>query len=361
MKAVTYRRYGGPTVVALDDVPKPSAKPNEVLIRIRATTVSSADWRARSLTLPRGFRLLGRLVFGLTKPRRPILGTELAGVVEEVGREVTRFRPGDAVIAFAGGRFGCHAEYRTMPEDGMIARKPANLSFEAAASLSFGSMNSLPFLRDKAGIRRGDQVLVVGASGAVGSAAVQIARHFGANVTAVTSTPNLALVASIGAEKAIDYTKVDFATTGETWDIIVDTTGTLSFRHCASSLKPGGRLVVVAGSFAQFLGIGNPSPASGKRVISGVAPATPDHLRYIANLASSGELKPVIDRVYRLKDAADAHAYVDTGRKRGSVVLSVSTDPYETVAVSRNSNQPDGRPTGVAPLLPLPAFVARQG
>lgn len=324
MKAVTYRQYGGPEVVRLSDVVKALPKPNEVLIRILATTVTSADWRARSLSMPAGFGLLGRLVFGFTRPRQPILGTELAGIVESVGREVTLFRRGDEVIAFTGGRYGCHAEYRTMPEDGVIALKPTNLTFEEAASLSFGAMNALPFLRDKARIRQGDQVLVVGASGAVGTAAVQIARHFGAVVTGVTSTSNVALVASIGAERVIDYTQVDFTTTGGTWDIIVDTTGTAPFSRCEKALKPGGRLVAVLGSFAQWLGLGKPSKASGKRVISGVAAVRPEDLRYIADLASSGALKPVIDRVYRLEDAAEAHAFVDTGRKRGSVVLRVA-------------------------------------
>jgi NADPH:quinone reductase-like Zn-dependent oxidoreductase len=323
MKAMTYRRYGGPEVVTLSEVPKPEPKPNEVLIRIAATTVTSADWRARSLSLPGGFGLLGRLVFGVFRPRQPILGAELAGVVETVGRDVTRFRAGDEVIAFAGGRFGCHAEYRTMPEDGMIALKPANLTFEEAASLSFGAMAALPFLRDKAKVRRGDHVLVVGASGAVGIAAVQLARHFGAAVTAVTSTANAELVLSSGADLVIDYTKVDFTTTGRTLDIIIDTTGTVPFSRCEASLKPGGRLVAVQGSLGQWLGLGRPSWKSGKRVIAGVALPAPDDLRYIADLAAKGELKPVIDRLYPLEEAAKAHAYVDTGRKRGSVVLRV--------------------------------------
>jgi NADPH:quinone reductase-like Zn-dependent oxidoreductase len=311
-------------VVRLDDVAKPVPKPGEVLIRIHATTVTTADWRARSLRMPPGFRLLGRLVFGIIRPRQPILGTELAGVVEATGREVTRFRVGDEVIAFTGGRFGCHAEYRTVAEDGMIALKPANLSFEEAASISFGAVNALPFLRDKAGIKQGDHVLVVGASGAVGTAAVQIARHFGAKVTAVTSTPNVLLVTSLGATAVIDYTKVDFATMGETWDIILDTTGTVPFRRCDTSLKPGGRLVAVQGSFGQWLGFGRPSRASGKRVLSGVASARPDDLRHIAGLAERGAIVPVIDRIFALEEAAAAHAYVDTGRKRGSVVLRVA-------------------------------------
>lgn len=321
MKAMTYRRYGGPEVVTMSDVPTPSLKPNEVLVRILATTVTTADWRARSLRMPGGFGLFARPVFGLVRPRQPILGTELAGVVESISPAVTRFRPGDEVVAFTGGRFGCHAEYRAIAEDGMIALKPANLCFEEAASLSFGAMNALPFLRDKARIRRGDHVLVVGASGAVGTAAVQIAKHFGAIVTGVTSTGNTALVQSIGADRVIDYTKVDFATTGDTWDIIFDTTGTVPFSRCERSLKPGGRLVAVQGSLGQWLGLGKPSGKSGKRMISGVAAPTPDDLCTLVALAAKGELRPVIDRVYPLEDAANAHAYVDTGRKRGSVVL----------------------------------------
>jgi NADPH:quinone reductase-like Zn-dependent oxidoreductase len=323
MKAAVYKKYGPPSVISLAEVPKPEPKDNEVLVRVIATTVTSGDWRARSLTLPPGFDILGRLVFGLAGPRQPILGTELAGVVETIGSAVTRFRPGDEVIAFPGGRFGSHAEYRTMPEDGMIVLKPANLSFEEAASLSFGSTTALPFLRDSAKIKKGDQVLIVGASGAVGTAAVQIAKHFGAEVTAVTSTANVSLVRSIGADRVIDYTQVDFATTGETWDIILDTTGTAPFARCESALKPGGRLVAVSGTFAQALGIGAPSKASGKHVIARVVPLAAEDMRFIADLAAGGELKPVIDRIYPLEEAAEAHAYVDTGRKRGSVVLAV--------------------------------------
>lgn len=326
---MTYRRYGGPDVVTLTEVPKPSPKPNEVLIRILATTVSTGDYRARSLDLPAGFGLIGRLVFGLTRPRQPILGTELAGIVESVGADVVNFNPGDEVIAFPGGAYGSHAEYRTMPETGTIAVKPANLSFEEAASLAFGSMTALPFLRDKARIKAGDSVLVVGASGAVGTAAVQIARQFGADVTGVTSTSNVQLVADLGAHRVIDYTKTDFATTGDTWDIIIDTTGTVPFVRCDRSLRAGGRLVAIQASFGQTLGIGKPSKASGKEVIAGYVPARADDLRYIAKLASQGALKPVVDRIYPLEEAAKAHAYVDTGRKRGSVVLRVATNPGE--------------------------------
>jgi NADPH:quinone reductase-like Zn-dependent oxidoreductase len=226
-------------------------------------------------------------------------------------------------MAFPGGRFGAHAEYRTMPEDGLIAPKPANLTFEEAASLFFGSTTALPFLRDKAGLKRGEKVLVVGASGAVGTAAVQIARHLGAEVTGVTSTGNVELVRSLGADSVIDYSKVDFASTGESWDVILDTTSTAPYARCGHTLKPGGRLAVVNGSFAQVLGIGAPSKSSGKRVLTGVVPITADDVQYIARMAAAGDLRPVIDRTYPLERVTEAHAYVDTGRKRGSVVLAV--------------------------------------
>lgn len=334
MKAMIYRRYGGPEVVGLAEVPTPSPRPNEILIRIMATTVNSGDWRARSLKMPAGFGLLGRLAFGLLGPRQPILGAELAGIVESIGSKVTRFSVGDEVIAFPGGKFGSHAEFRCIEEDGMVTFKPANLTFEEAASISFGSTTALPFLRDKARIMRGDKVLVVGASGSVGTAAVQIAKHFGADVTAVTSTGNVNLVRSLGADRVIDYTQVDFAASDESWDIILDTTATATYARCEAVLRPGGRLVVVNGTFSQALGIGRPSKATGKQVITGVAPLRPGDLREIADLASSGALKPVIDRVYRLEEAVEAHAHVDTGRKRGSVVLTVADTPLQ-VAVSR--------------------------
>jgi NADPH:quinone reductase-like Zn-dependent oxidoreductase len=324
MKAIVYHRYGSPDVLEVAEVPKPAPKANEVLIRIHATTVTTGDWRARSLEMPAGFRLLGRLVFGVLGPRQPILGTELAGVIEEVGRAVTRFQPGDEVFAFAGGSYGCHAEYRTMPEDGLIARKPATLTFEEAAALSFGGTTALGFLRDKGDVRPDDRVLIVGASGGVGTAAVQIAKHLGADVTGVCSTANVGLVRSIGADHVVDYTKENFALQDETYDVILDTTGTTSLARCDRVLRPGGRLLLVQASFSQTLGLGRPSKASGKRVIAGVTSGRREDLTCLAALAEAGAFRPVIDRSYPLEHAAEAHAYVDTGRKRGNVVLSVS-------------------------------------
>jgi NADPH:quinone reductase-like Zn-dependent oxidoreductase len=235
-------------------------------------------------------------------------------------------------MAFPGGSYGCHAEYRTMREDGRIALKPQNLSFEEAASLGFGGSNALAFLRDKAKIRRDERVLVVGASGAVGVAAVQVAKYFGASVTAVCGTANVSAVTAIGADEVIDYRKVDFAETGQTWDIILDTTGTVSFARCENTLRPGGRLVAVQTSLQQALGIDKPRKGSGKKIIGGVAKITPEHLRFVADLAASGDLKPVIDRTYRLEEAGKAYALVGSGHKRGSVVLTVAPGLFPAAA-----------------------------
>ena len=318
MKAWTCRGYGGPEVLALEDRPKPAAKDHEVLIRIHATTVSSGDMRVRALKLPRGFGLIARLVFGITRPRQPILGTELAGTIEAVGRNVTDYRVGDAVIAFPGGAMGCHAEYRVMAAGKPIAPKPANLSFEEAASLCFGGTTALHFLR-KAGIRAGEKILVIGASGAVGSAIVQLATHMGAKVTGVTSTRNVGLVQSLGAEAVIDYTKNDFTAMTETFDIIADTVGASSFAGCRPLLNEGGRYLAVAGGltdlFARRVGT--------KISISGPAAERPDDVRELSRLAEAGVLKPMIDKVYSFSQMAEAHAHVESGRKRGSVVVSI--------------------------------------
>lgn len=324
MKAITYHRYGGPEVVALEDIAKPVPKADEVLIRIHATSVTSGDWRARSLKLPGGFGLFGRPVFGFFAPRQPVLGTELSGTIEATGSAVTRFRSGDAVFAFTGASFGCHAEYRTMKAEGLIAAKPANLNFEEAASISFGATTALSLLRDKARVQRGETILVVGASGAVGSAAVQIAHHLGAEVTGVTSTGNLDLVHSLGARDVIDYRQTDFAKTGRSWDVIFDTTGTIDYARCEDALKPGGRLVIVQGTLADAIGLTRPPRTSGKHVIAGIPGITRSDIEALGEMATMGALKPVIDRSYPLESAAEAHAYVDTGRKRGSVVLRVA-------------------------------------
>lgn len=322
MKAYVCRRYGGPEVVELVDVPKPVPKDNEVLVKIHATTVTSGDWRVRTLTMPRGFAPIARLALGITRPRQPILGTELAGVIETVGKEVTRFRPGDEVLGFPGGQMGCHAQYRVLAESGPIALKPSNLSFEQAASLCFGGSTALHFLR-KAEIKAADKVLVIGASGGVGTAVVQLAKHFGAEVTGVTSGTNLDLVMSLGADAAIDYTREDFTARNETYDVIADTVAATSFARCKDALRENGRLLVIAGGMPDLLASLWVPLTGSRKVIAGPAEERPEDVQRLADLAESGALKPVIDRRYSFTQMAEAHAYVATGRKRGSVVVSM--------------------------------------
>lgn len=322
MKAYVCRRYGGPEVVELVDVPKPVPKDNEVLVKIHATTVTSGDWRVRTLTMPRGFAPIARLALGITRPRQPILGTELAGVIETVGKEVTRFRPGDEVLGFPGGQMGCHAQYRVLAESGPIALKPSNLSFEQAASLCFGGSTALHFLR-KAEIKAADKVLVIGASGGVGTAVVQLAKHFGAEVTGVTSGTNLDLVMSLGADAAIDYTREDFTARNETYDVIADTVAATSFARCKDALRENGRLLVIAGGMPDLLASLWVPLTGSRKVIAGPAEERPEDVQRLADLAEAGALKPVIDRRYSFTQMAEAHAYVATGRKRGSVVVSM--------------------------------------
>jgi NADPH:quinone reductase-like Zn-dependent oxidoreductase len=322
MHAFIYRRYGGPDVLELAHVPKPVAKDHEVLIRIRATTVTSGDWRVRTLIVPKGFGAIARLVFGITRPRQPILGTELAGTVEAVGSNVTQFHVGDDVVAFPGGAMGCHAEYRAMPERGAIVRKPDNLTFEEAASLAFGGTTALHFLR-KAAIKAGDKLLVVGASGAVGTAIVQLGKHFGAEVTGVTSTANVELVKSLGADEVIDYTRDDFTKRSETYDVVADTVGATSFAGCKHTLKTQGRFLSIAGGLPDMLATLWSPFDGGRKVIAGPAPERVEDVQLLAELATRGVLRPVIDRRYRFEELPSAHAYVETGRKRGSVTVSV--------------------------------------
>lgn len=228
MKAIVYERYGPPEVLQLKEVEKPAPKNNEVIINTHAATVTSGDWRVRSLNVPFGFGLIMRLVFGISRPKQPILGSELAGVVETVGKDVSKFKVGDPVFAFSDAAMGCHAEYKCMAEDGAVVPKPSSLTFEEAAALSFGGTTALDFLR-RAKLQSGERVLVNGASGAVGTAAVQLAKYFGAIVTGVCSTANVELVRSLGATHVIDYTQQDFTRNGETYDVIVDTVGTAPF------------------------------------------------------------------------------------------------------------------------------------
>lgn len=326
MRAIVYERYGPPEVLQLKELEKPAPKPNELLIRIHATSVTSGDWRARSLQMPPGFGLMGRLFFGVFGPRQPILGTELSGVVEAVGGAVRNFKPGDEVFAFPGTAMGCYAEYRCMPEDGPVALKPARLTHEEAAALPFGGINALLFLR-RGKIGSGERVLVNGASGAVGTAVVQLARHFGAEVTGVCSASNADLVKSLGASRVFDYATQDFTRQGGGYDIIVDTVGTAPYSRIRDSLKNGGRLLAVLAGFGDLLRAPWVAMTSSKRIIAGPASCRAEDLSFLAELAQNGKYRAVIDRRYALEDIIQAHRYLDTGRKKGSLIITLTPVP----------------------------------
>ncbi len=322
MKAVLAERYGPPEVLQIREIATPTPKAGEILIRIHATTVTAADWRIRSQTVPTGFGLIMRLVFGLRKPRQPILGSELAGVVAAIGRDVTRFQVGQRVFAFSDMGMGCHAEYLCLPQDGMVVATPPGLPDTTAAALCFGGTTALDFLR-RAKLRPGERVLVNGASGAVGTAVVQLARHAGAEVTGVCSSANLELVRSLGAAQVIDYTREDFSRNGETYAVIVDTVGTAPFSRCRRSLRTGGRLLLVLAGLPDMLKGLWVSLSSGRSVIAGPATVKRDDLLTLAALAETGAFQPVIDRIYPFEQIVEAHRYVDTGRKKGNVIIAV--------------------------------------
>jgi NADPH:quinone reductase-like Zn-dependent oxidoreductase len=322
MKAIVYEQYGPPDVLHLKEVERPAPKDNEVLIKIHATTVTSADWRLRSLELPRGFGLIARLMFGISRPRQPILGFELSGEIVSLGKSVSIFEAGDEVFALCSAGMGCHAEYKCMPEDGTVALKPRTLTYEEAATLPFGGTTALSFLR-RGRLQAGEKLLVNGASGAVGTAAVQLAKHFGAEVTGVCSTANVELVRSLGADHVIDYTVEDFTRNGRTYDVIVDTAGTAPFSRCKGSLTERGRLLLVLGGLADMLLIPWVAMTSTKKVIAGPAGERAEDLIFLAELAGAGKFRPVIDRCYPFEQTAEAHRYVDTGRKKGNVVITL--------------------------------------
>jgi NADPH:quinone reductase-like Zn-dependent oxidoreductase len=323
MRAIVYEKYGGPDVLSIKELETPSPERDEILVKIHATTVTTGDFRARSLTMPAGFGWMGRLFFGISKPRQPILGTELAGTVVSGGKDVTKFQAGDEVFAFPGAKMGCHAEYRCLRETSPIAKKPKNISFEQAAALCFGGTTALDFFR-RGKLKKGEKVLVNGASGGVGSAAVQLARHFGAEVTGVCSTRNLELVRALGAKHVVDYTTDDFTKNGEKYDVIVDIAGTAPFSRSKRSLTAEGRLLLVLGDLGDLLGAPWVSLSTKQRVIAGPAAERAEDLAFLAQLAEAGELEPVIDQVFPFEQIALAHERVDTGHKRGSVVVKLA-------------------------------------
>ncbi len=324
MRAVTCRHYGPPDVLQVEDVERPRPKDNEVLVAVHSTSVTSGDARMRAFKGAGIFWLPMRLIFGVLRPRNPITGMEFSGRVAEVGKDVTTFRVGDPVFGMKIG--GANAEYVVMRETAVIALKPAALGFEEAAVTPFGALSALDFLRDFAKLRRGEKILIHGASGAVGVFAVQLAKHMGATVTGVCSTANIEMVKSLGADEVIDYTVTDFAQTQGTYDVILDTVGGTSFSRSKHVLAPGGRHVFVVQDWPHLLQALWTSMRPGKRVICGFSggDSTAD-LVQIAGLIEQGIIRPVVDRTFQLDAIVDAHRYVETGRKRGGVVVSVAT------------------------------------
>jgi NADPH:quinone reductase-like Zn-dependent oxidoreductase len=319
MKAAVCERYGPPEVVQIREVPKPIPADGEVLVKSFATTVNSGDARVRALRVPRGLKLLMRLKLGLTKPKQAILGFETAGQIEAVGSAVTRFRPGDRVVASRGFDFGCHAEYVAVSERGAIARIPENLSYQDAAALCFGGTTSLIFFR-LGKVAAGEAVLINGASGAVGTMAVQLAKHFGTEVTAVCSGGNAELVRGLGADNVIDYATDDFTRNGQRYDVIMDTHGNAPYKQVKSSLKPNGRFLMVVGNLWQMIA-GSRQKATISAGANDSVEGSEDY-RTLMSLAEQGVLKPVIDSVVPFEQIVEAHRRVDGGHKVGSVVLT---------------------------------------
>ena len=298
MKAATYTRYGSPQVVTINDIPTPTPNPNEVLIKVHATTLNSGDARMRRADFGSPlFTVLGRLFIGIRKPRKHILGTTLAGTIHSVGKAVTKFEVGDQVFASGGMAFGAHAQYIAIPQDAAVRSIPTNLSHEQAATIPFGGFAALHFLRTLAPIKPNQRVLINGAAGGVGSSAVQLAKHDGAHVTAVCSSKNFDFVKSLGADETIDYTAEDFTKRSDTYDIIFDTVGKLKFTKCKDSLSTNGRFLAADMNGSVLLQILRTKFLSNKKLISGVALDKPEHLQTLKDLTESGALKPTIDRV----------------------------------------------------------------
>lgn len=326
MKAIVYTEYGPPEVLRIKEVEKPTPKDNEVLIKVYATTVTPADYRLRSFKFPprlMAFWLPMRLLVGIFGPRKQILGEELAGVVEAVGKDVKKFSVGDQVFSAPDAQMGAYAEYKCMPEDGALEIKPANMTFEEAAAVPFGASDALYYLRDLGNIQKGQSVLIYGASGGVGTAAVQLAKYFGAEVTAVCSATNMEMVKSLGADRVIDYTREDFTINEETYDIIFDVVGKITFSQCKESLSENGVFLANVMGLTDILLILWTSITGGKKIKGGVGMAKPENMPFFKELIEAEKLKTVIDKVYPFDQCVEAHRYADTGRKRGNVVITL--------------------------------------
>lgn len=323
MKAIVYKRYGTPDVLLLREVEKPAPKDHEVLIKIYAAIVTPSDCAFRKAD-----PFIVRFIYGLIRPKFAILGVELAGEIEAVGKDVQLFEVGDQVFGISKDSFGAHAEYKCLPETGVVAIKPASMTYEEAAGVCDGAPTALTFLRDIANIQSGQKILINGASGSVGTYAVQLARYYGAEVTGVCSTANLKLVKSHGADKVIDYTQEDFTKTGQTYDVIFDAVGKSSFSRCKKSLKQRGVYLSTVPTLAimlQMLWTSKIGSKKAKFAAAGLRPSNEmtDNLIFLKELVEAGKIKSVIDRRYPLEQTSEAHRYVDKGHKKGNVVITL--------------------------------------
>ncbi|MFQ5930778.1 MAG: NAD(P)-dependent alcohol dehydrogenase [Nitrospiraceae bacterium] len=331
MKAIVWTKYGPPDVLELREVDKPAPKDNEVLIRIYATTVTAGDCEMRSLKFPIYLSLPLRLWRGLIRPRgTSIMGTEIAGEIESVGKDVKLFKEGDPVFGSAGLGFGANAEHICLPEEaeeveGALALKPANMTYEEAATVPFGGRDALHFLR-KGSLQRGQQILINGAGGSIGTFAVQLAKHFGAEVTAVDSTAKLDMLRSIGADHVVDYTQEDFTNSGETYDVIFDVVGTVSLSRSKRAITQEGTYLLANPIRGQMVRGPWARMTSSNKVVMQTASGTTEDLIFLRELIEAGKIKTVIDRTYPLEQIVEAHRYVETGQKQGNVVVTVAHD-----------------------------------
>jgi NADPH:quinone reductase-like Zn-dependent oxidoreductase len=325
MKAIVWTKYGPADGLQCKEVEKPTPKENEVLIKVHAATVSAGDCEMRSLKFPLLLRLPLRIYIGLSKPKRiTILGQELAGEIEAVGKDVKRFKKGDQIFAATDMRMGAYAQYICLPEkgQGVLAPKPANMSYEEAATVPVGGLNALHFLR-KGNIQRGQKVLINGAGGSIGTIAIQLAKHFGAEVTAVDSTKKLEMLRSIGADHVIDYTQEDFTKSAKTYDLIFDVVGKSPFSRSVRALTPNGRYLLAIPTLLKSMRGRWVSMTTSKQVIGGSAGYKSEHLTFLSDLIEAGQIKSVIDRRYALEQIPEAHRYVETGDKKGNVVIPI--------------------------------------
>ena len=324
MKAIVHTKYGPPDELQLKEVEKPVPGDNEVLIKIHATTVTTTDCNARNFTfVPKSFMFFARIMFGFKKPRIKILGIDLAGEIEAIGKNVRQFKLGDQVFGSPGTKFGGHAEYSCVPENGALAIKPADLSWEKAAAISLAGNTALFFIRDLAKIQAGQKILIHGASGAIGTYAVQLAKYYGAEVTGVCSTTNAEMVKSLGADKVIDYTKEDFTKSDERYDFVFDVVGKTTFLQCKGILKQKGIYLENMLELKDILKMMWTSIIGGKKIKGGVSKESVENLNFFIELIESGKLKPVIDRSFPLEKTAEAFQYVESGHKKGNVIITM--------------------------------------